>query len=76
MDRDEAEFLYKNVLRDGSYEQRNAFLNTIKDWDLGLTGQIAKNLNDELDGKFLLGVEIGIMIGLNLVFGFRKETNE
>lgn len=75
MNREEAKDLYSSVMRNGSYQERTPLLNSINIWELGLSGQIAKNLNDKMDGKFLLGVEIGIMIALDLVYRFRKDKN-
>lgn len=74
MNEKEAKELYYSVMRDGAGEYRDNFLDSIGDMEFGLIGETAKDLRDKRDGAFMLGVDIGIMIGLSLIFGIRKVS--
>ena len=73
MNREEAEKIYYSVIPNGCYDIRSNFIDAIGNYEFGYVGEIAKDLNKIMDEKFILGVEIGIMIGLNLVYNFRKD---
>lgn len=68
----EAQALYNSLLQGGSHPFRDNFFNSLEDMELGMVGNIAKRLNKEMDGEFILGVDFGILIALDIVFGLRE----
>jgi len=64
---------YQTVVKDGSFPERTKFFESIEPMEFGILGDIAKRMSEQRDDRFLLGLDFGIMIALDKVFGFRKK---
>lgn len=74
MKKEQAKIIFYSLLDKGSANYRNDFFNSIGEMEFGFVGEMAKRLNRELNDEFVLGLDFGILIALDMVFGLRDES--
>ena len=70
MNKREAKEWYCTVVKDGLGDIRTKFFEGVENMEWGYVGEIAKDKLD--DPLFRLGLEFGVMIALDRIYGFKK----
>jgi hypothetical protein len=74
MNKKQAMEWYHSVRQDGLGDVRDNYFENFSDMEQGFVGELAKRLCKERDDNFFLGLEYGVMIALDKIYGFQKEN--